>query len=69
MNDDEELTRLGLMTEPLSGDESFTSASEAVILTRYQDVQTQQLLYTMVDLQSLLFHQQRVVAGEIRPVY
>lgn len=69
VSDDEELTRLGLMTEPLSGDDCFTSASEAVILTRHHDVQTQQLLHTMVDRQSLLFHQQRVVAGEIRPVY
>ncbi|PVZ79363.1 hypothetical protein C9426_33910 [Serratia sp. S1B] len=66
---DDDLTTLGLVTESLSGDECFTSASEAVILTRPNDVQMQQLLHTLVDRHRLLQHQQHVVAGEIRPVY
>ncbi|QBH97714.1 hypothetical protein EKN56_15655 [Limnobaculum zhutongyuii] len=63
------LEALGLMTSALSGNESCYKASEAVILTRKDDKQIQQLVNTMLNRDALLLHQQQVVAGQIEPTY
>lgn len=59
----------GLVAKPLAGDSRFTDASEAVILTRADDIPIQQLLRTVVDKAELLAHQQRVLAGVQEPSY
>lgn len=64
-----DLANHGLLAKPLSGDPRFTDASEAVVLTRADDIPIQQLLRTVVDQQELLAHQQRVLAGVQEPSY
>jgi hypothetical protein len=64
-----ELALMGLEATPLSGDPRFLHASEAVILTRANDYTMQHLLRTVVDLPSLLEHQQRVTRGDLEPNY
>ncbi len=59
----------GLVAKPLPEDSRFTDASEAVILTRADDIPIQQLLRTVVDKAELLAHQQRVLAGVQEPSY
>lgn len=63
------LTALGLTALPLSGDKCFLAASEAVVLTRSEDIPIQQLLRTVVDKNELLAHQQSVLSGEQEPSY
>ncbi|MCD1127428.1 hypothetical protein LPW36_15740 [Jinshanibacter sp. LJY008] len=65
----ETLAALGLTTSALSGSESCYKASEAVILTRKDDKQIQQLVNTMLNRDALLLHQQQVVLGQIEPTY
>ncbi|MCE1736774.1 hypothetical protein LWT78_24475, partial [Enterobacter hormaechei] len=64
-----ELSSRELIAVPLSGSACFTRASEAVILTRADDILMQQLLRTMVNTTELLVHQQRVLAGQQDPSY
>ncbi|WP_312952563.1 GntR family transcriptional regulator YhfZ [Superficieibacter sp.] len=59
----------GLVARPLSGDPRFAQASEAVVLTRSEDIPIQQLLRTVVDKNALLTHQQRVLTGLQEPSY
>lgn len=64
-----ELSQLGLEARPLSGDARFLQATEAVVLTRADDHTMQHLLKTIVNLPTLLTHQQRVTRGELEPRY
>lgn len=69
-----DLEQLGLTTQSLIDNKNlnhdyFYKASEAVILTRKDDVQLQQLITTMVDQNALLAHQKHVIDGVIEPVY
>ncbi|MCT4705042.1 hypothetical protein MUA03_03830 [Enterobacteriaceae bacterium H16N7] len=64
-----DLEKYGLVAEPLSGDPRFVHASEAVVLTRADDVPIQQLLRTVVNKNELLAHQQRVLSGSQEPSY
>lgn len=59
----------GLVAKPLTDDARFTDASEAVVLTRADDIPIQQLLRTVVNKTELLAHQQRVLAGLQEPSY
>ncbi|MBS9431331.1 GntR family transcriptional regulator YhfZ [Photorhabdus hainanensis] len=64
-----ELSSRELIAVPLRGSACFTQASEAVVLTRADDILIQQLLRTMVNKTELLAHQQRVLAGQQDPSY
>lgn len=64
-----DLASHGLVAKPLTGDVRFIDASEAVVLTRADDIPIQQLLRTVVDKTELLAHQQRVLAGIQEPSY
>lgn len=69
-----ELEQFGLTTQSLIEDkhinhDCFYKASEAVILTRKDDIQLQQLISTMVNPKTLLLHQRNVINGVIEPVY
>ncbi|WES68829.1 GntR family transcriptional regulator YhfZ [Superficieibacter sp. HKU1] len=64
-----DLASHGLVAKPLTGDLRFIQASEAVVLTRSDDVPIQQLLRTVVDKHALLDHQQRVLNGQAEPSY
>ncbi|MFZ3391024.1 GntR family transcriptional regulator YhfZ [Buttiauxella gaviniae] len=64
-----DLELLGLEAQALKGDPRFIQASEAVVLTRADDVPIQQLLRTVVNKDELLAHQQRVLLGEQEPSY
>ncbi|MDK9585502.1 GntR family transcriptional regulator YhfZ [Lelliottia wanjuensis] len=64
-----ELDTHGLVAQPLKGDPRFEDASEAVVLTRVDDIPIQQLLRTVVNKSALLAHQQRVLVGEQEPSY
>lgn len=69
-----ELDQLGLTTQSLIENKNlshdcFYKASEAVILTRKDDSQLQQLISTMIDPDALLIHQKNVIDGVIEPVY
>ncbi|NRN27077.1 GntR family transcriptional regulator YhfZ [Photorhabdus heterorhabditis] len=64
-----ELSSRELIAVPLRGNVCFMQASEAVILTRADDIPIQQLLRTTVDKTALLVHQQRVLAGQQDPSY
>ncbi|WBM70975.1 hypothetical protein OH773_01510 [Buttiauxella sp. WJP83] len=66
---EDSLELLGLEALPLQGDARFVQASEAVVLTRADDVPIQQLLRTVVNKNELLAHQQRVLLGEQEPSY
>ncbi|WP_279155957.1 GntR family transcriptional regulator YhfZ [Obesumbacterium proteus] len=69
VTNDVDLAAYGLVAKPLVGDPRFTEASEAVVLTRADDIPIQQLLRTVVDKKELLAHQQRVLAGVQEPSY
>ncbi|WP_434525100.1 GntR family transcriptional regulator YhfZ [Photorhabdus asymbiotica] len=64
-----ELSSRELIAVPLRGNVCFMQASEAVILTRANDIPIQQLLRTTVDKTALLVHQQRVLSGQQDPSY
>lgn len=64
-----ELDTHGLVAQPLKGDSRYEDASEAVVLTRADDIPIQQLLRTVVNKTALLAHQQRVLSGEQEPSY
>lgn len=64
-----DLQSLGLVAEPLSSNPCFLLASEAVVLTRVDDIPVQQLLQTVVNKNALLAHQQSVLQGEQEPSY
>lgn len=66
---EDSLELLGLEAQTLQGDDRFVQASEAVVLTRADDVPIQQLLRTVVNKNELLTHQQRVLLGEQEPSY
>jgi hypothetical protein len=66
---DVDLALHGLEALPLHGDERYMQASEAVVLTRSDDIPIQQLLRTVVDKHELLAHQQRVLGGVQEPSY
>lgn len=69
VTNEDDLQSLGLIAEPLSGDPRFLQASEAVVLTRADNVPVQQLLHTIVNKSALLAHQQSVLQGELEPSY
>ncbi len=69
VGNDVDLARYGLEALPLEGDECFIQASEAVVLTRAEDIPIQQLLRTVVNKAELLAHQQRVLTGQQEPSY
>ncbi|MEQ2025847.1 GntR family transcriptional regulator YhfZ [Xenorhabdus szentirmaii] len=64
-----ELLAQGLTTELPEDSECFTKASEAVILTRKDNIPIQQFLRTIVDRDALLAHQKNVIAGIAEPAY
>ncbi|WP_445374543.1 GntR family transcriptional regulator YhfZ [Photorhabdus tasmaniensis] len=64
-----ELSSRELIAVPLHGNPLFIQASEAVILTRVDDIPIQQLLRTTVNKTELLAHQQRVLTGQQDPSY
>lgn len=71
---DKELEQRGLTTQSLTEDKNlsqdiFCKASEAVILTRKNDIHLQQLLSTTIDPCALLSHQKNVIDGVIVPIY
>jgi hypothetical protein len=69
VSNEADLHARGLVAMPLAGDPRIEQATEAVVLTRADDIPLQQLLRTVVDKHALLAHQQRVVSGEQEPSY
>ncbi|PLR39571.1 hypothetical protein CYR55_06740 [Chimaeribacter californicus] len=69
VSNEADLHAQGLVATPLAGDPRIEQATEAVVLTRADDIPLQQLLRTVVDKHALLAHQQRVVSGEQEPSY
>lgn len=69
VGNDADLQTYGLEAQPLNGDPRYLQASEAVVLTRSDDIPIQQLLRTVVNKDRLREHQLRVLNGELEPSY